>query len=654
MNKRGRKTNGLSHRLIALLLCCVCLITVLPLSAIALAPDETAAAAEEIAPEEPAVDIAEEPETPAAEEPTTEPVTEEPADTDADAEEPEIPDAAEPDTEPDAEPEEDSAEQRAVDALYRYLMACTSYEEMDAAINALSEDELYLMNQFTDEQNAALEAKMQELGGYASDVYADQTRQQECKIAQGDEYNVTVNGTLTDSISYNFVDSDGNQITVDGITAEFESSNTSSYKIKVEDSVPVGTYIMIVNYTTKSGYIWSKTTEYKDTVTITVTKPGEEDAEIYYLKSPTSNPKSNSSDEWGLKIGVGTVNTTGATWEPDIDAATKTDKNIFKDVSTYVVALASDMVNQNDGSWLIPKDKYSTHYQAIFKTYKEEWEKNYPGDLELKLEDIEAIYLTPFKISKDNGTDPDKHIDCKVSVKTGKTFVALFHVTLPDGTENQVDSKYYKLDDLVAKTEEAPTGTTGTYTDTKVVDGITYKFVGWYNEANELISDDDWSYKPNDAELADGTVNFYAKYVPVTANLTITKTLSGNMYNENDKFKFTVTYDGEEQKITLGNNDSKIISIPVGAEVTISENPDGYKSSLAESTLADLSSDKWQNDSITFTMPTDNVSVVINNDKTITIDAGVVVSTLPYVLMLAVVVGGVTVTVTRRKHRRND
>lgn len=648
MNKRGRKTNGLSHRLIALLLCCVCLVTVLPLSAIALAPDETAAAAEEIAPEEPTVDIAEEPEAPDAEEPTTEPVTEEPADTAT--EEPETPDAEEPDTEPDT----DSAEQRAVDALYRYLMACTSYEEMNAAIDALGEDELYLMNQFTAEQNAALEARMQELGGYASDVYANpETRQKECKIAQGDEDNITVTGTLTDSIDCKFIDSDGNQITVEGITAEFESSNTRSYKIKVEDSVPVGTYTMIVSYTTTTGFLaWTKTTEYEDTITITVTKPGEEAAKIYYLKTPTSDPRSNETTEWGDCIGNGTVNTTDATWEHDDN---NKEKNIFDNVSSYVVDLADDMVKQPDGSWLISKEKYSTYYTAIYNAYRTKLQDEL--GVTLQESDIEAIYLTPYKISKNNGSDPDKHIDCTVDVKTKTVFAARFWVTLPNGSQPILaEGKNYKSGERVIKTTMAPTsGTTGDYPETTEVGGIMYRFVGWYDEENKLIPTDKWEsgYLPSNKELENGSVDFYARYEPVTANLTITKTLSGNMYNEKDEFAFTVIYDGKTETFPLGNDGHETISIPVGASVTISEKPDGYKSSLASTTLTDLEG-KWKDNSITFTMPAENVAVTINNDKTITIDAGVVVSTLPYVLMLAVVVGGVTVTVKRRKHRRED
>lgn len=60
MNKRSRKTEGLSHRLIALLLCCVCLIAAMPISAIALEADATPVV-EEIATEKPTKEVIVEP-----------------------------------------------------------------------------------------------------------------------------------------------------------------------------------------------------------------------------------------------------------------------------------------------------------------------------------------------------------------------------------------------------------------------------------------------------------------------------------------------------------------------------------------------------------------------------------------------------------------
>lgn len=69
MNKRSRKTKGLSHRLIALLLCCICLVAAMPVSAIALETD-IALVAEKIDTEKPTEEVIVEPEVTATVAPT--------------------------------------------------------------------------------------------------------------------------------------------------------------------------------------------------------------------------------------------------------------------------------------------------------------------------------------------------------------------------------------------------------------------------------------------------------------------------------------------------------------------------------------------------------------------------------------------------------
>lgn len=147
--------------------------------------------------------------------------------------------------------------------------------------------------------------------------------------------------------------------------------------------------------------------EYSERYEVTVTGgSGEEGAQVYYLKTPTSNPDSNNVNQWGENVGTARVNTDGASWI--------NDRNVFSP-SRYVVSWP-DGTKHNDGvSWLMPKAQYGTHYQAIYNAYKTQLESELGVTLEE--EDIEAIYLTPYKISRNNYTNPDKHIDCTISVK---------------------------------------------------------------------------------------------------------------------------------------------------------------------------------------------------------------------------------------------
>ena len=399
---------------------------------------------------------------------------------------------------------------------------------------------------------------------------------------------------------------------------------------------------MTVNYTYERPFLWDgKSTDTKNIAV--VAQSGTELAQVYYLKTPTSDANSNGTDQWGRNIGNGTVKTDGANWI--------SNKNLFNP-SSYVVAMPEGMEQQENGSWLMPKNAtYSQDYTAIFDAYKDELQKQLGVTL-TSVDDIEAIYLTPYKISKNNNTTPDKHIDCKVSVKTNKFFTALFWVTLPNGTQNQVDAKNYKKGENVVKTNNAPTAAnTGEYPETIVENGITYQFDGWYNEDGQKVMT--WAYTPTEQELEDGTVNFYARYVQKYAKLTIKKTVSGNMYNANDVFTFTVDSDTVRQKYTLTKDQSVDIDVSIGAHVTIIEKDSpGYTYSLVSVTPSGLSYTK-QSRGISFTMPSNDVSIVINNDKTVTVDTGVLLDSLPYVLILALVaVGGVLFV--RKRHNRDD
>ena len=643
MNRRSRKTITCPRRLAALLLCAVCLFGAVSVSATALEANDPEVTEETTAPSVPEETVPPtETEPPAEPEPTqtetTEPESTAPVETEPEVTEPETtaPQGSEPATEstgepeegttastepeettaPEAEQEETEASEETIgmdtaDALFEQLMACDTYEAFEALLNGLTEDELLLLEQLTDEQNAALQAKMEALTGSLVETLATRSY----TITQGETQDVIVDGINNYSFRYSCSQS--------GITAAYK---TGGYRISVASGVPSGTYTLSVSYYVYDGG-WN---QIMDTVTIVVTARIEA-AQVYYLKTPTSSPDSNDTSEWGRNIGNGSVKTDGATWT--------NDKNIFSPGS-YLVSMPSGMVAQGDGSWLLPKDSYSQDYTAIYIAYKAQLEKELGVTLNSEA-DIEAIYLTPYKISKNNGTTPDKHIDCKVSVKTSSVYAALFWVTMPDGTVKQVDAKNYKRNTAVKKTDKAPTGDpAGECPETMVVDGVTYRFVGWRNEAKELLDESRWDYSPNETELADGTVNFYAEYIPATAKLSITKTLSGNMYNANDTFVFTVTSDGEATRYTLGKDQTVEFYVSIGANVTITEASGGYVYSLKSVAPDDLEYTNLGN-GISFTMPGGDVSIVINNEKNVTVDTGVPLDSVPFLLIFGFAGAGV-------------
>ena len=567
-----------------------------------------------------------------------------PAGEQKDAEQPE--ETNEPAEEPkENEETEDDAEKSDADKLYERLMAYETLDELNAALEALTEEEQALLDQFTEEQNAALEAKISALGGYG--VATLETREKSASFTQGQggTADITVSGNLRTSNKFS------SSCTQAGITAARKDSN--SYTVTVDASVPAGIYTLTVTYETESwsGYPnWSWiTTEYTDTVTITVTEAGSEYAQVFYLKTPTSDPDSNATNQWGECVGNGTVKISGdVTWK-QVDGV---DKNLFSP-GAYVVGMPTGFVKQADGSWLMPKANYSAHYTAIFDAYRAELQESLGVTIN-SVDDIEAIYLIPYKISQNNGSTPDKHIDCMISVKTNNFFAAVFWVTMPDGTVKQADAKNYQTGSKILKTDKAPTDDSGDYPQTITVNGVTYRFDGWYNEAGEKVADDSWAYEPSTKELEDGIVQFYANYVKADAKLTVRKTLSGNMYNENDKFAFTVTYgngDNDKANFELGNGDSNTISVPIGATITITEETKGYTLSASVETPTGLTfTELPDHNGIRFIMPDGEVTIHINNDKSVIVDTGVMLDTLPYALILAAVAVGGTALIKRRRY----
>ena len=240
----------------------------------------------------------------------------------------------------------------------------------------------------------------------------------------------------------------------------------------------------------------------------------EESAAVFLLKTPTSLPGSNAPSQWAPDNSeckwVGKVKTYGAVWEDN-------GKNILTDVSDYVVSWPGGATG--DAWSLKPGDDYWDEVvDEIWDEYKDTIEKQ-TGITGLTQDDLESIVVTPYKISRSNGTKPDKHIDCIISVKSRKNFTARFNVRAPGEDDYSIrESREYQGGERV---EEA----TADIEKELDIGGARYVFDGWYKELpgsvtdepdpKEKVSQDEWEegYEPTDEELENGVVNFYAHYV---------------------------------------------------------------------------------------------------------------------------------------------
>lgn len=206
--------------------------------------------------------------------------------------------------------------------------------------------------------------------------------------------------------------------------------------------------------------------------------------------------------------------------------------------------------------------------------------------------------------------------------------------------------------------------------DTKITaDGTVYTFKGWYTDENCT----------READFVNGTIStdttFYAKYVPASANLTISKTVTGKLGDTNKAFTFTITKaDGTAANITNTNIEiseadrAKVewkgngqFTLKDGASITFKNLPSGeykiveddYTGEKYETSYVVGSGDPQSGREATVTMSGTNMTLAFTNHCTLQPDLGVLLDTLPYIVILAVVAGGVALLMLR-KHRKED
>lgn len=224
-----------------------------------------------------------------------------------------------------------------------------------------------------------------------------------------------------------------------------------------------------------------------------------------------------------------------------------------------------------------------------------------------------------------------------------------------------------------------------------------------------------WPYKVSEDELTnyggDRVVNFYAHYKKATSNVTITKQVTGLLGDTNKEFAFNVsiTQNGtactgvtakkgdqtvsDLTNFTLKHNETVTLeNVPIGATITVTEVTPGehytvsatghsdeqngrdnvtfiYVAAANIATASDadeadlmlLSMDEGtavDADAVALTDATDktvpNNAITVTNRATLIPDTGVLLDTLPYIVILAVVAGGVALLMLRKRRKEDD
>lgn len=253
-----------------------------------------------------------------------------------------------------------------------------------------------------------------------------------------------------------------------------------------------------------------------ETFTVNVTSTSGKSAAMYYLADPTQDWKDNDTGAWRptgdiSKTYKATVNTTGASW---VDS----NKNLYITENNYSKYIKAWPDGTTGYTWTLTRNDATTgtYFTSVLDECWDAYKSSVRTALgiDINKSDVSSITITPAKISRNNGTTPDKHLDCTISFACNNVYVAKFMVKDTDTDQyRQVEATYYKTGSSIAETEKATIGSTTT------IDGEEYVLTGWYNEAGELV--DTWNYTPTDDELADGTVYFYAHYEPSKSTETV-------------------------------------------------------------------------------------------------------------------------------------
>lgn len=355
---------------------------------------------------------------------------------------------------------------------------------------------------------------------------------------------------------------------------------------------------------------------HEETFTVRVIKKlksGEEEAEVYFLHDMTKNANENGTTHWRGPVLVNgsnaVVNTTDAIWEGGVEGTTVyEDKNIKQNVSNYIVNwpdLKTGTTWKLDKTVRTQQVDGGTIEQVVYDKFLTQLKDAGMTDEQLKKLDVNDIDITlvPYKISRNNSTHPDKHIDCNIVITCNSAYTAKFNVKRPtDSVYETRSTKIYLNGEQVKLCNGDSDTTIRGYAPESITDsnGVKWDFDGWYPEDTDgtgpnLDADpiSTWPYTVQDYQLTnnkgDRVVNFYAHYKKATSNVTITKQVTGLLGDTNKEFAFNVsiTQNGAactgvtakkgDQMVsltdfTLKHNETVTLeNVPIGATIKVTE-----------------------------------------------------------------------------------
>lgn len=467
----------------------------------------------------------------------------------------------------------------------------------------------------------------------------------------------------------------------------------------------------------------SRTDKFKVNIEAGSTVP----ATIYNLLIPGTNPDTIDMKAWGWGIVGAKVDTSSIPW---VSSTENENIGVYtRDVSSNV-NLTSKITLPNNAAWVDRTDDAGNTVKAWsmpLNTVGHKWvQGNHKWDTEnwdyygekdivvqileeysakireqnkwnkdwtLTREDIKAVYLIPYKISKNNGAIgkgddkkiQDTHIDCVIQVDLRGYYTAEFYVQNTEtGGYELKNTKLYKYNESVPEFNGK---------STEELKKENYTFDGWYVEDSTGNAPDfarghvEFEFTPtNDKELSetDRVVKFYAQYVRNTQQLTVSKTVTGMLGDTNKTFTFQLkdakgnavaidstddtaisttgnaTWTGTDGKFTLKHGDTITFNkLPVGTYYVYELDEEGalkhYQTTWTGADTEQTTPIEGSNErKATVTIGTDAKTLAFTNHCTLFPDTGVLLDTLPYIVILAVVAGGVALLMLRKRRKEDD
>lgn len=343
-----------------------------------------------------------------------------------------------------------------------------------------------------------------------------------------------------------------------------------------------------------------------------------------------------------------------SSWESDTAKKNYGGTYTIEWYEVVAVGGANTGKNGKDGDWTNEKQYKSQYTSGIYKSPISSVSSN---KMTYHLDGLIVLHDTT-------------HINVKFMVQdVGKDTFALVRdyggaFTVPEGSTSISLSNIDRPDVLRAGQTEADCPATK-----ETADGTVYKFEGWYTDQN-FTCESKFDFT-EDTISADTT--FYAKYVPASANLTVTKTVTGKLGDTNKAFTFTITKDGKPvNNITEDNIEARDgaqwlndgngkFTLKDGASIIFKNLPSGQYKVVEDDYIGEKYETSYVVDSgtpengqeATVTIGTDAKRIDFTNHRNLEPDLGVLLDTLPYIVILAVVAGGVALLMLR-KHRKED